>query len=162
MAEVLHRVAATHSYSPINDTLPAHHGHNVRVTFLAQPLLCTIFIVPRTTIYEIRGDFREPETNPDYYLIGFSRSERLESFAESLTLRKVFDAWSSCGSRILLPHDEAAAVLDRQGEEEREAASLSWPVRLGFRFSAVPHCLPRDDVEEPDAVDASQVLLSCV
>lgn len=103
---------------------------------MAPHLLCTIFIVPRTTIFEIRGDFREPETNPDYYLIAFSRSERLESFAESLILRKLFHAWSGSG---IQPRD-GEAIQDDQGEEV-EPASLWWPVRSGFRFSSVPYGL---------------------
>jgi hypothetical protein len=127
--------------------LLTHNGHNARVTFLAPQLMCTIFIVPRTTIYEIRGDFREPETNPDYYLIALSRSERLEGFAESLILRKLFDAWSG---RILPRDAEEAIVQDDQSEEE--VTSLLWPVRSGFCFSAVPYGL---FCEDPDAADVN-------
>lgn len=121
---------------------------------MAQPLLCTIFVVPRTSIYDVRGDFREPETNPDYYFIATSRSARLEGVAESLMMHKLFDAWSRGMSKIR--SDSAAAhqaskpckpVQSLDGEEEaildEEAAASLFPVRVGFRFSsrAVSYCL---------------------
>ena len=174
MTRVLHWVATNQSYSPINILpLPAHHGHNVRVTFLAHPVLCTIFIVPRTTIYEVRGDFREPETNPDYSFIGTSRSVRLERVAESLMLRKLFGAWrgnafqsranvadgddalqqSTPPSKLMQAcveeKEEEEIMRNVQDEDDELRTASPWPVRSGFQFSAFSECLLRG----PAAVD---------
>jgi len=154
MTVVLHWVAATPTRISIEMTLPVHHGHNARVTFLAQPLLCTIFIVPRTTIYEVRGDFREPETNPDYYHLATSRSARLEGVAESLLMRKTFDAWSGSAAAKIRSGAarQASKPVQPSGDDDEkeeailveEAVASFVPVRDGFRFSSVSSCLPSE------------------
>jgi len=149
---------------------------------LAHPLLCTIFTVPRTTIYEVRGDFREPETNPDYYFIGSSRSLRLERVAESFMLRKLFGAWSGgvfqsradvadgvgvhssapqCKSMQACVEEKEEEIVPIKQDEEDEMRMMSpWPVRSGFRFSAFSECLLRGPIvveiawKEGDLTDA--------
>lgn len=60
---------------------------------MAQPLLCTVFIVDRLSFVDICGDVRDPE-NPNFLQLGQCRALRLEGVYETMLLRKLFCAWS--------------------------------------------------------------------
>lgn len=91
---VFHWVGTHHSSITDFTTFPARYGHDARVTFMAQPLLCLVIPVERYSYVDIVGDVRDPTGNPNYAHIALSRNFRLEGVAESMLLRKIFDAWN--------------------------------------------------------------------
>mmetsp|Transcript_5509 Transcript_5509/g.7684 ORF Transcript_5509/g.7684 Transcript_5509/m.7684 type:complete len:220 (-) Transcript_5509:345-1004(-) len=52
-------------------------------------------LIQKLTMTDIRGDWREPDTDPDFCSIGQARHRRLSQFAEKMRARKLLLLWGS-------------------------------------------------------------------